>query len=117
MKKSLVWIIIVIILVAGYFVRQQYSNMPSLDATTEEVVDAMTGDDMIQEDMSETTTSGEVAQEVIQPTDGGETGVDPAVMEQLEAEATVDAWSEELTDEDIKLIEDILQQITDSVQE
>lgn len=38
-------------------------------------------------------------------------------MEQLEAQSETSATGEELTDEDIKLIEDILQQITDSVQE
>lgn len=108
MKKALVWIIILVLLVAGYFVRQQYGNMANTDTMTDE--EAMTG-----EILGEETITGEV----IQPTDGGETGVDPKFMEQLEAKSDVEAsvtW-EELTDEDIKLIEDILQQITDSVKE
>lgn len=109
MKKALIWIIILVLLVVGYFVRQEYGNMASDGATNEEV---LTGE--ILEDMM----TGEVLTgEAIQPTDGGETGVDPEFIEQMEAQAEVGVTGEELTDEDIKLIEDILQQITDSVQE
>ncbi len=108
MKKALVWIIILVLLVVGYFVRQEYGNMASTDTMTDEEV--MTWEVLEEEIMT---------WEVVQPIDGGEIGVDPEFMEQLEAQAEAEAsveW-EELTDEDIKLIEDILQQITDSVQE
>lgn len=111
MKKALIWIIVLVLLVAGYFVRQQYGNMPTDTITDEEV---MTGE------VLEDVMTGEVLTgDTIQPMDGGETGVDPEFVEQMEAQAEAEATveGEELTDEDIKLIEDILQQITDSVQE
>lgn len=115
MKKALVWIIILVLLVAGYFVRQQYGNMATTDTMTDEEV--MTWE-VIEEVMTwEVIEEDTTTEEVIQPTDGGETGVDPEFMEQLEAESEASVEGEELTDEDIKLIEDILQQITDSVQE
>jgi hypothetical protein len=110
MKKALVWIIILVLLVAGYFVRQQYGNVTTPDVTIEEEIE----NDMNEDEEVENTNNG-----TIQPNDGGETGVDPAFIEQIEAQASagVDIEGEELTDEDIKLIEDILQQITDSVQQ
>ncbi len=111
MKKALIWITILIVLVAGYFVRQQYGN-----TTT----DSMTNEDVMTGEVLEDVMTGEVLTgEAIQPMDGGETGVDPEFVEQMEAQAEAEATveGEELTDEDIKLIEDILQQITDSVQE
>jgi hypothetical protein len=108
MKKVLIWIVVLILLGVGYFVRQEYRNMPITDTMTDEEV--MTGE----------VVDGEtITGEVIQPSDGGETGVDPEFMEQMEAQAESQATveGEELTDEDRKLIEDILQQISDSVQE
>jgi len=78
MKKALIWIIVLVLLVAGYFTRQQYGNMAP---TGEEVMeDATSTGDMM--DIEEVTD----AEETVQPTDGGETGVDPVIMEQLEAQ-------------------------------
>lgn len=116
MKKALIWIIIIALLVAGYFARQQYGTMNSDSMTDGE---AMTGEILDEEVMTGEVIQDTLTGDTIQPTDGGETGVDPEFVEQMEAQAEAQATveSEELTDEDIKLIEDILQQITDSVQE
>lgn len=115
MKKALIWIVILILLVAGYFVRQEYGNMTTDGTSDEEVLTGELIEEVMTGEIIEETMTGES----IQPSDGGETGVDPEFMEQMEAQAEAEATveGEELTDEDIKLIEDILQQITDSVQE
>jgi len=88
--------------------------MANTDTTNEETTNtgdmASTGEELTNE-------SEQPTDETVEPTDGGETGVDPVIMEQLEAQAEASISWEELTDEDIKLIEDILKQITDSVQE
>lgn len=59
--KKIVWIIILIaVLVAGYFARQQYGNM----AITEEVVEEVTT-------TGELASTGEVLiDETLEPTDG-----------------------------------------------
>jgi hypothetical protein len=80
MKKALVWIIILVLVIAGYFMRQQYGNVTTSDVTIEEEIE----NDINEDEEIEVEN---INNETIQPNDGGETGVDPAFIEQLEAEA------------------------------
>jgi len=116
MKKVLIALIILALLAAGWYVWQN-NDTPTDSLGEEEIIETeqMTGDtDIIDLDtpMPEAVVLDEDGEPIAEDMDA----VNADIIQRLEAQAEIGMDGEELTDEDIRLIQEILDAITSGAQ-
>ncbi len=114
MKKLPIIILILIALIVLWFVWQNTDSDPApiIDATTEDMIDTVEEESapiVAPEDTAEQISDEETIAEDME-------SINAEILEILEAQAEIGLDNEELTDEDIRLIQEILDAITESAQ-
>jgi len=117
MKKVLIALIILALLAAGWYVWQNNDAPTDSLGGEEEIIETeqMTGDtDIIDLDtpMPEAVVLDEDGEPIAEDMDA----VNADIIQRLEAQAEIGMDGEELTDEDIRLIQEILDAITSGAQ-